>query len=153
MRLGVLTDSLDPGQMAYTFVREANRALREGVLEDAAAFVVRGGLPCLTPSFAVMPAADAASFRGVLVATCQRTAALALACPAASRRIFYVWDLQWLREPASFRDLLRLYRETEVWARGPSHARALRDGWGVNAPVCPDWDFRYWTGKQVYHGT
>lgn len=145
MNVGVLVSSLAASHMAFSLIRQGNRALRERAVDDLVAFYERPSRPCLEMVFAAMQENEAWSFDGVAIATSLATASRLSRCPRPSRRLFYVWDLEWLRLGAFDHAAVRsVYRDPSLRlvARGPDHVRLIENCWGVTAAVVPDFDFR-----------
>lgn len=143
MKLGVLVRDLGPSQFNYYCIRNANVALKSGKVADFVAFYENLTKPCLTPNFAIMQAAEAWGYDGVLVATTLSTAEKLIRFPSAQRKLFYVWDLEWLRMgQKSYRALQAVYGHSRLrlLARSAEHARLIGEVWNREAAIVDDFD-------------
>lgn len=132
MKLGVLLDNLGPTQLAYYLIRNANALLAAEPLSDVLAFYEHLVKPCAPPHFATMQTSEVWGFDGVAVATSFATAQLLLHCPTPSKKLFYVWDIEWLRmKQKSYEGLAAVYRNPDLHlvARSGQHADLLARCW------------------------
>jgi hypothetical protein len=130
--LGFLVSSLGRSQMAYHLLHEGSVRLGPERGLDVVVFQQNMDVTWATPTFAVMNICEAYDFRGVAVATDVATARSLTRFPGPSGRLFYVWDLEWMRgEPADYDALAAAYRDERVSlvARSPSHARLIEECW------------------------
>jgi hypothetical protein len=137
-KIGFLVRDLAFSQSAYHLIRNANAFLEERGHEVATyVFYERLARPCLVPRFFCSNLHDAWAFDGPLVATTLATAEKLRSFPSSPRKLFYAWDLEWMRAPAKgfpFHQDVYGDPRLELVARGPSHARAIEDAWN-RAPV------------------
>lgn len=133
-KLGIAVPNLGAGHMSYCLIRNINLFMSERYDTDITVFYETLALPCLPPACAVMQIHEGFSFDGPMVATSLSTADKLARWPGPSRRLFYVWDLEWLRMPQkSFEQLRGIYGnpDFDLIARGPDHAHVLMDVWNV----------------------
>jgi hypothetical protein len=127
-KIGFVLRDLGPSQLAYALIRELNAA--SGC--DPYVFWEEPRRPCVTPRFACMPVVDAWSFDGPLVATTLSTANKVRAIPAASPKLFYVWDLEWVRpQRKHWLQFQPVYGDPALTlvARDESHRDAIESAW------------------------
>jgi len=90
----------------------------------------------LPHAFAVMQIVECWDQNHPVIATTLSTAEKMVTFPNAERKIFYVWDLEWLRRPHNFymraRNVLT-NKAIELVARGSHHATLIKNCF--NRPV------------------
>lgn len=135
-RIGFAVPDLGPSQLAFNLINNANIAVGTNHLTDVIAFYEHHRQPCIAMCFGAMQIMEAWGYEAPIVATSFNTAAKALRFPTASKKFFYVWDLEWLRGgPNSFEELCLVYRNMglELVARSVEHKLAIESAW--NRPV------------------
>jgi hypothetical protein len=134
-RLGVLVDDLGASHLNWALIKSANRLVNRGDV-DVVLFYEDLVRPVLVPQVALLPSVHATGFRGILVATSLHTARRLARVPAAARKLFYCWDLEWCRQPnKNYAELVGVYRSAayDLVARTVEHATLLAQLW--NRPV------------------
>lgn len=133
MKIGFLVNNLGGSQLAYYLIRNVNFHLDKNYLIDVIAFYENLTKPCVPMSFASMPINEAWNYQAdAIIATNLATAAKLLSFPTPAKKIFYVWDIEWLRlKQRYFRELRGIYSspKIELWARSASHAELISDCW------------------------
>jgi hypothetical protein len=135
---------LAASELNWRLVRGANALMAEGT---PVTFFYEDPLPpCLAPQGPALPAVDAWGCRLPLVATSLSTARKLAGFPAARRRLFYLWDLEWLRmRERPFHALHAVYGDgrLELVCRCEDHRKLVEDVWcRPVAAVVPDADIR-----------
>ena len=79
-------------------------------------------IPC-----AMMNVAEIHCFNGTLISTTLNNTVLSLKAINQARKIFYVWDLEWLRGQNNYLSNLDVYRNPnlELFTRSESYAKAI----------------------------
>lgn len=142
-KLAVCVRDLGPSQLTFRLIAAANELVGAGEGVDVLALFERPARPCLAMNFAATHLAEGYGYDGVVLATSLSTARAALGFPSASRRLFYLWDLEWLRGgKGTFRRLRAVYGDPRLTllARSPDHAAAARAAWNREAVVVDDLD-------------
>jgi hypothetical protein len=143
-KIGIAVPNLGAGHMTYCLIRNVNLWMHERFDTDITLFYETLALPCLPPNCAVMQIHEGFSYDGPMIATSLSTADKLARWPGPSRRLFYTWDMEWLRMPQkSFEQLRGIYAnpDLELVARGQDHARLLEDVWNVKVrAVVEDFD-------------
>jgi hypothetical protein len=143
MKLGILVDNLGPSQMAYSLISRANKVVTEEPSKCITVFYETLALPCIPLSFAQMNAAEVYGLNWPIIATNLSTAQKLLKITGPTRRLFYVWDLEWLRiQQKDFRSLYNVYgdQRLQLITRGDSHRIAIRNAWGRDSAIVEDFD-------------
>ena len=107
-KLGIIHDHWGPSDLAFLAIHSANRLVENPSL-DVILFYKDIPNPCVTPKCALMNICDIWGFDGLTIAT-DIDSALALSkVPGYHKKVFYVWDLEWLRNK-DFLYNVRAYR-------------------------------------------
>lgn len=141
MKIGIALNNLGPSQLCYHLALQANTMVGSRSDVDVIAFYEDMQRPCLEMNFAHMQLAEGWGFDGVMVATSFSTAAKILRFPGPSRKLFYVWDLEWMRMgQKDFRSLQKVYGTNELTlvARSEDHARILSQVWNRDVGIITD---------------
>lgn len=129
---GVLVSNLEPSELNWRLIRQINLACLEG--HPFILFQERLSQPCLPLRCPLHPMHDAWSHAGMLVATSLTTASKLANMPAPCRRLYYLWDLEWMRggpwRASSIREILAHPALTLI-ARTQEHARMIESTWNV----------------------
>ncbi len=95
--LNIMTQDLAVSQKNYLLIRNANQIQTKDPYKNVQVFVENLGRICLRSNFAVMSAVEAWGEKNPFVATNLSSAAKLMHYPIPSRKLFYLWDLEWLR--------------------------------------------------------
>ena len=123
-KLNILVPELGPSQKNYFLIRNLNAMKNVNVnvfVENLSRF-------CITPSFAVMNIAEAWGQPGTFIATNLSTASKLMTWPVAKRKLFYVWDLEFLRQNNRIYDAyapIYLHKEFELICRSEEHSKLI----------------------------
>lgn len=133
MKLAVAVDNLSLSQLAWGLITSGNELVRKGPQHDVVALYSSPSRPCVSPLFGTMHLASAWGFDGVVVATSLDLAMTVRRFPSVSRKVFYVWDLEWLRGQADHGSLRAVYADPRflLVARSQDHAQVIRSCWNI----------------------
>lgn len=149
MKFGVLVNDLGPGQLATRLLTQANALVASRADLDVLVLYEALRRPCVDPAFATMQVAEGYAFDGPMVATTASTAEKLARFPAVPRKLFYAWDLEWLRphlaRGRSFADWRRVYGNPDLVlvARCDDHARVLANAWNREVAVVEHFDLEH----------
>jgi hypothetical protein len=132
MNIGVLVPNFGVSQLMYSFVQNANDHLTSSANPSITGFFDNPAPLQLIPKFPLMQSHEAWAFPGILIATNLRSATKMLQCPGTKKKLFYVWDMEWLYEKnRSYLEFAQFYlnKEIELLARSADHAEAIEDCW------------------------
>jgi hypothetical protein len=143
VKLGIAVKDLGPSQLNFNMIRAANSLVMSRPDIDIIGFYENIQRHCLAMNFAVMQIAEAFAFDGTVVATTFSTAEKLLRFPSPKKRLFYVWDLEWLRSPRTpYRTWQAVYGNPELTllARSQDHAKAIGQAWNREVGILEDFD-------------
>jgi hypothetical protein len=141
--IGVMVSSLSHSQLSFYSIRKGNEYLKENPLGSYTIFFANLSKPVIVPCFALLNLVEAYSFNGITVATCPETAIKLLGMPGNKRKIFYSFDLYWIRQPRlPFESLQYIYGNPhmELFARSESHRKIMENCWNRPVKVSEDFD-------------
>jgi len=137
--INFLVDHIGASHMAYYLVEQANALSNNG---DARVTVFYDQLhrPCRKLLVPTMMMIEAWAQPGVSIATSLSTAARMLSFPGPQQKMFYVWDMSWLRNPKFVGPFGELFRNPKLTliARCQPHADALSNNFNVEVPYVFD---------------
>lgn len=131
MNLGFIVEKLGTSQLSFCLVRNANKIL-ENPNNNVTGFKLDYDFFIEYPKFSILEAVNAWTFRGILVSTNIRTTAILNSCILASKKYFYVWDLEWIyKKDIVYSELVKIYQNPtiELIARTDSHAKIIEKCW------------------------
>lgn len=136
-KLGIVLNNIGQNQPAYYAIKNSNKILKERQDLSIIIFYFNMTPQFISAQFGVMQISEAWGFDGTLISTDLQTTKKSLIMPAPKKKIFYVWDLEWLRglTPNSYEEMAEVYQhpEIELVARSDSHKDAIENAW--NRPV------------------
>jgi len=130
--LAVLLNKIDLSQRAYQTISALNNLVNKRVDICPLIFYQDYGPYPLQPRFSTMQYIESWSFDGDLIATDLNTAKTALECPRASRRLLYMWDLEWIYNKRLSYDILSeiyLSDKIELIVRSKEHYDIVNKYW------------------------
>ncbi len=139
-KLGVIVDSLGPNELAYHLISSGN-ALIQNMPKERIDLIVffQNILPqCLPLQFSSMNLSEAYDYNGTLIATDLLAASKMVNYPGPKRKIFYVWDLEWIRLPnRNYDSFAECYGDErlELFCRSKQHQFFIKNAWGREAKI------------------
>jgi hypothetical protein len=142
-RFGLLLKDLGASELNWRLVRQANDLMKAGAA-DVTLFTEETLPPLIQPAGAAMQAAEAWGYRWPVCATTLSTAKKLAGLPGPAAKLFYVWDLEWLRfADRPFHALRAVYADERLAlvTRTDEHRAVVEDLWcRPVAAVVPDAD-------------
>lgn len=128
-KLGVMLTDLRGSQESYLAIEQMNRLVLETDIDCTIFTEFSRFKPCMTPLFGVMDFAEIWSFDGLLISTNLSNTNISINALNAAKKIFYVWDLEWLRGKKDFVENVNIYRsnKVELIARSNDHSIVLQN--------------------------
>jgi GTP:adenosylcobinamide-phosphate guanylyltransferase len=131
MNIGIVIPHTGASQIAFHTIKEINRIVNNGYLNDIIVFFEQLTPPIIKPNCSVMCINELMSFKGILITTTldNTTMAIARSVNKENKIIYYVWDLEWMRPGKN----IYLYnynafqRVNKIVARSSNHAKAIEN--------------------------
>ena len=140
-KLGILVPHLGASHQNYCLLRNVNRLLTQSADTDVILFYENLNIPCVQPMAAMMQIHEAWGFDAPVIATSLSTAEKLIRMPGPTKKIFYTWDLEWLRMPQKlWEQLYSVYAHPSLRlvARGEDHKQILQDAWNKKVDAVID---------------
>lgn len=128
--INFLVSELGPTQQNYYLIRNINQFHEQHTDFNIQVFTENLSRFCMKPLFGVMSVAEAWGQSGPFIATNLSTAAKLINYPLASHKLFYVWDLEFLRSWNRMYDMyasIYLHKDITLVARSKEHADLLEN--------------------------
>ena len=131
MKAGILVQSLGMSQPAYEIIREINKIDSLDEYWDIVVFYEEYDRLIVPPRFALMNMVEAYGMDAPLISTSIDTTKTSLNCIKATKRFFYVFDMEWTNNTHNVDDLLNVYvnPKVELIARSDDHAQVIEKCW------------------------
>jgi hypothetical protein len=143
-KLGIALANVGPSHLSYRVIRGVNEIMRTSHDTDIILFYEQLAQPCVPPLCSLMHINEVWGFDGQVIATNINTASKLVRSPGPSKKIFYCWDLDWLRiQQKQYEQLHSIYSnpQLQLVARSVDHQKLLVDLWGAkNVPVIEDFE-------------
>jgi hypothetical protein len=135
-KIGFFVDKLDSSELAFLILNQVNK--NADVKIDATIFTTSPSLPMVLPQCAVMGAVELYDYDGVAVATSLETAQILSNMIGPKKKVFYIWDLEWMRIPQkSYEALAPIYQDPQfiIAARSNEHAKVIENAWNIKVNI------------------
>ena len=137
--LNFLVDHIGASHMAYYLIECANELCEKG---EAKVIIFYDQLhrPCRRLLVPAMMMLEAWAQPGVSIATSISSTARLLNLPGPQVKMFYVWDMEWLRNPKQVGPMTELFRHPEltIIARCKDHLEAIENSFNIKVPYVFD---------------
>jgi len=137
--INFLVDNVGASHLSFYLIEKAN-ALSENGEARVIVFYDQLHRPCRKLMVPSMMMIEAWAQPGVSIATSLSTAARLLSFPGPQQKMFYVWDMSWMRNPKQAGPFSELFRNPSLTliARCEDHAKALANNFNVEVPYVFD---------------
>jgi len=134
-QIGIIIPALYSQQLVYETCIGIQKAISNQLdctifFEDYAPLMIR-------PACGLMHVSELYSFNGILISTNLNNTKLALNIPLPSKKIFYIWELEWLKNSKDFIDNNSVYQnpQLELYTRSKSYANAIKNYSNMTAQI------------------
>jgi hypothetical protein len=140
-RINIIVPHLHDNQLGYCITKHCNQLSERGI--DCVVFTEEIRPFTITPKFAVMNISEAYDQPGLTISTTPSTTSKLQHCWAPNQKVFYSWDLYWLRgQRKMYKPILDLYHvNMDIIARSESHKTAIENCFNIKVKsVIDDFD-------------
>jgi hypothetical protein len=125
--IGVILPNMEIGQLAYETLTQINTEIVEGSDLDYRIFFENISLQCVNPLCSVMNINEIWNYKGILISTTLENTLFSLQVKANVLRIFYIFDMEWLRNSKNYLFNLSILRSPNLLliSRGNDAAKEL----------------------------
>ena len=139
----VLVNNLGSSQLSFFIIKEINAlpALRPEI--DGIVFYENLSSACLPVNFATMNMSECWCHSGPIVATSFSTAKTLSEFPS-EKKMFYVWDLEWMRlDNFTHKELSEIYNNDsiELISRSSRHNSLIQKCWKAPSFIMDDFNY------------
>jgi len=137
-QINFLVENIGATQLGYTLTRELNYLQTTHREIDCIVFYNTLHKHAMVPNFAIMQMIEAWNQPGVTVATSITTASQLLTYPGPQLKIYYMWDLPWMRlRPKIYSVTQQVVTNPNLMllARSEHHAAAIQNAYNVQKPA------------------
>jgi hypothetical protein len=137
-KLNFLVENMGATQLSYTLTHQLN--MLSGIDRNIDGIVFYNTLHkhAVVPNFAIMQMIEAWNQKGTTVATSLATASQLLSYPGPELKIYYVWDLPWMRiNPKIYGVTQEIMTNPNLLllTRSESYADAISIAYNVDRPI------------------
>lgn len=127
MNIGIILPSLGTNQLAFETITTINREIMSGSKHDYRIFFEDLTPRVINPLCAVMNIAEIWNYSGLLITTTLSNTRFASKVVGDVKKVFYVWDLEWLRGKNNFIQNLSVYRDPQfaLLTRSEEYAKMI----------------------------
>lgn len=132
-RINIIVNNLYNSQLCYYVSKELNLIRKNFPNIDCIVFIEEPSPFTITPFFGIMNIAEVYDQPGLTIATSLSTAKRLIACWAPQHKVFYSWDLFWLRgRQKVYEPYFHIYNgEYDVVARNTEHKTIIENNFNV----------------------
>ena len=129
MNIGVIMNDFSCSQLSFYAVRNMNKRSNKSAEHSYVGFFENLSSNVMEPAFCIMNMSEIWGFDGAIIATSASTALTLIKSVGQCKKYFYVWDLEWLRDPDNYHTFLNIYRNPNIKliARSETHAKAIKN--------------------------
>jgi hypothetical protein len=128
MKIAAVIDNLGPSQKSFYLIKEFNKAC-SNINLCLSSFFVRSAIPVVPVMFSCKSISFLSGFDGAAISTTIKETDTLLKSSNNARKIFYMWDAEWLISPRNFDEIssVLLDNRLDIVCRSDSHAKLLEN--------------------------
>ena len=142
MRAGIVVDALGVSQLAVQLTQELNKIDEMDEYHDVILFYHEYDRIVIPPLFGMMQEQELWGFDAPVLATSLETADRILRCPGPTKRLFYVWELEWIiaKHDIDYTSQIYCNPRIELIARSQEHYNTIKSCWREPAHIIEDFN-------------
>lgn len=134
MQIGILLNNIGNNQSAYMAINHANAIHRFKLGHIIELYYQHISQPVVRPMCMVNTIDKATLVKDMVIATDLCTCKY-LSSMTAKRKLFYLFDLEWLRYEVDYIDTIKMLRNTNIICGSKEHQEAIKKYCGVEAKI------------------
>lgn len=129
IKIGIILPDFTPSQLTYYSVKYANALLTQTNQYDIVFFYEQLSPIYIRPFCSTMNISEIWSFDGLLISTTIDNTLLSVKAVNSAIKVFYIWDLEWIRGKQNFLHNLQAFRHPDIIlvARSIDHAKVIEN--------------------------
>lgn len=143
-QFGIMLNNIGPHQQGLCINRNMELLVKQSYEYAPIIFYSEYGIPYLSSNISMMQDIEAWDFPHPVIANDISTVLKLINCPLPTKKMFYIWDLEWLYNKSYTFDLLKqiyLNEQIELISRSLEHDRLITKLW--KKPIAIIEDFKY----------
>lgn len=129
-KFGIMVNSLDLSQKCFYLVKHLNNIVDVDCQFSPIVFYQEYAKGIDVNRFGMLLSKEVWGYDGVVLATNLETAQILINCPCPVKKLFYVWDMDWLYNTYSYQHLKDIYQsDLTLIARNKYHATVIEKCW------------------------
>lgn len=138
---GILVDKLNIEQRDILITLELNKLCKKYYDLCPIVFFQEYAKTIQPLLFARLPTKEIFCYRSPIIANDIKTALLVNKCICATRKILYMWDLEWLYNQYNFNILSEIYHNFEIIVRSQTHFDLFNKVWRKPDYIVEDFNY------------
>lgn len=142
MNFGIILPNLGQNQLAFQALCSINSLVHAQCPHTFSIFQEDITRPIVAPKVGVFNLVNICDFNGILLATTVNNSLTMRKSTSTARKVFYVWDLEWMRSTHNYLHSVQAFHGVDLIARSEEHAKAI-EGFCNNrvSAIIPDINF------------
>lgn len=131
MKTGIILDQFDSSQKTLELVQSLNSLNKLDRYIDTVVFYKEFGISPIYEKFATMHEEQLWGFKGIGISTSISTTISLINAKLVKKKLFYVWDLEWIHNQYNIRQIQNIYNHPSITliARNDYHKKAISKAW------------------------
>jgi hypothetical protein len=113
-KIGILLPHTFDTQLAYEAIKEGNYLVFDNHNYDVSIFFEEFTPPIIKPIFGLFNASEVFSYDGTLISTTLSNTKISIKTMKPERKIFYIWELEWLKNEKNYLDNISVYQNKDI---------------------------------------
>ena len=141
--IGFLIKSLGQSQLGFQLTYNLNKLANKSYDISSSVFIKKFDVIPSKPEFSIMQMMYAIGFNGILIATDIDTAKILKHTVGVNKKMFYIWDLEWIYQQKLFQDFADVYLDDKIdlIARSQHHADIISKMWKPPTTIIEDFNY------------
>ena len=139
---GIVINKFNIDQQDYIINFQLNKMMKKYCDISPVIFFSEYAKNAQPPLFARFPIKEAYCYKNPIIATNIESAILVKNCVCVTRKILYLWDLEWMYNPNySFEIFAEIYHSFEIIVRSNSHYQIFKKLWKQPDSLIEDFNY------------